>query len=184
MVRSYQTKRMEAHESIHAFYERFTKVIHTLETYGCPLDPEHIQARHFLQQLDKVRYGRFLTDLQNLVSSAAIPAYPITQALAKERASAVTLKEDLRELLDNGVISLLFDKRIHPLCVKSSVSPYSSSSVSSSQSLLSSSLSSSSWSYSFVSALHTELCVGNISESCSHGYDKKLKTIKILTHCR
>jgi hypothetical protein len=89
MVRSYQIIRMEAHESIHAFYERFTEVIHTLETYGCPLDPEHIQARHFLQQLDKVRYGRFLTDLQNLVSSGAIPAYPRTLAaaytLAKER---------------------------------------------------------------------------------------------------
>lgn len=89
MLRAYQTIRQDPSESIHRYYERFTEVTSTMETYGVPTDPYFLQARHFLQQLDRTKYGKFLTDLHNLVISGALPGYPrsVLEAynLAKER---------------------------------------------------------------------------------------------------
>eukprot|EP01033_Poteriospumella_lacustris_P012287 gene12287-8788_t len=89
IIRTYQTIRQDVNESIHSYYERFIEVQDAMKSHGCSTDPEHLQARHFLQQLDRSKYGRFQTDLQNLVSSGAIPTYPRTVSaaytLAKER---------------------------------------------------------------------------------------------------
>jgi hypothetical protein len=89
LVRAYQMCRQDFGESIHAYYEKFVELTSTMETYGCPMDPEPLRARHFLQQLDRSRYGRFLMDMQNMVSSGAIAGYPRTvnaaYKLAKER---------------------------------------------------------------------------------------------------
>lgn len=61
-------------------------------TYGAPVDPEYLQVRHFLQQLDRSKFGKFLADLHNLVTSGAKqsgPSYPRTLSaannLVKER---------------------------------------------------------------------------------------------------
>eukprot|EP01033_Poteriospumella_lacustris_P004483 gene4483-3202_t len=89
MLRTYQMIRQDPSESIHRYYERFTEITSTMETYGVPTDPYFLQARHFLQQLDRTKYGKFLTDLHNLVVSGALPGYPrsVLEAynLAKER---------------------------------------------------------------------------------------------------
>lgn len=100
ILRAYQTVRHDVMESIHAYYERFTQIVSTLESYGAPLDPPYLQARHFLQQLDRTKYGKFLTDLHNLVTSGALPSYPrsVEEAynLAKERVEPTSVQANNR----------------------------------------------------------------------------------------
>lgn len=53
IVRTYQSLRQDPNESIHRFFERFTELTNTMESYGAPTDPYYLQARHFLQSLDR-----------------------------------------------------------------------------------------------------------------------------------
>lgn len=82
-------------ESIHAYDERFIEHENTMVANGAPDDPEYLQVRHFLQQLDRSKYGKFLADLHTLVTSGDIPSYPRTLLaeynLVKERVKLNTL---------------------------------------------------------------------------------------------
>lgn len=89
ILRANQTARQDTLKSIQTNYERFIQIVSTMESYGAPLDPPCLQARHFLHQLDRTKYVKFLTDLHNLVTSSALPSYPRSVAeaynLAEER---------------------------------------------------------------------------------------------------
>lgn len=64
IVRTYQ---MISQEMIHSYYERFIEVRDAMKSRDCSADPEYLQTRHILQQLDRSNYGRFQTNLQYLI---------------------------------------------------------------------------------------------------------------------